>query len=359
MDGAVDRIRLPVVDPVLGNLVFDALTAGPERGRLVLLLHGFPQNAYMWRAQLPALAAAGYRAVAVDQRGYSPAARPGAVAAYTPAALVADTLAIADLLGGTRGARVDLVGHDWGGVVAWHVAATHPHRLRTLTVVSTPHPAALSAALASGGDQRARSSYIALFRQPGKAERVLLEDDARRLRTMFAVTGLPACDDYVAPMTQSGALRAALNWYRAAKREDAAGEVSVRTLYVWGEDDPALGREAAEATAQHVHGPYRFVRLPGVGHWVPETAGEQLTKLLLDHLAAGGALEGYTRRPGRRGLPRSRGHRRQRPGVGAGRGCAARCPPLPVRLRLCPARARLRQPTRPGRTRRRAAPRPR
>ena len=149
VDGAFERIRLPVVDPVSGSLVFDALAAGPPAGRLVLLLHGFPQNAHMWRAQLRALAAAGYRAVAVDQRGYSPEARPDAVAAYTPADLVADTLAFADLLGGTRGARVDLVGHDWGGVVAWHVAAGHPERLRTLTVVSTPHPAALSAALAS------------------------------------------------------------------------------------------------------------------------------------------------------------------------------------------------------------------
>jgi pimeloyl-ACP methyl ester carboxylesterase len=293
VDGAFDRIRLPVVDPVLGNLVFDALAAGPQQGRVVLLLHGFPQDARMWRAQLRALAAAGYRAVAVDQRGYSPGARPGDVAAYRPAALVADTLAVADLLAGTRGARVDLVGHDWGGVVAWHVAATHPHRVRTLTVVSTPHPAALSAALASDGDQRARSSYIVLLRQPGKAERVLLEDDARRLRTMLAGTGLPAGDDYVAPMTHTEALTAALNWYRAAKREDIAGEVTVPTLYVWGEDDPALGREAAEATAGHVRGPYRFVRLPGVGHWVAETAGEQLTKLLLEHLAAGGAGEAY------------------------------------------------------------------
>ncbi|MGZ4664141.1 MAG: alpha/beta fold hydrolase [Frankiaceae bacterium] len=293
VDSAFERIRLPVVDPVSGSLTFDALAAGPPAGRLVLLLHGFPQNALMWRAQLRALATAGYRAVAVDQRGYSPEARPDAVAAYVPAELVADTLAVTDLLGGTSGARVDLVGHDWGGVVAWHVAAGHPERLRTLTVVSTPHPAALSAARAFAGDQAARSSYIRLFRQPGKAERVLLEDGARRLRTMLVASGLPASDDYVAPMTQLGALTSALNWYRAAKREDTAGAVTVPTLYVWGEDDPALGREAAEATAQHVRGPYRFAPLPGVGHWVPETAGEQLTKLLLEHLAAGGAHEAH------------------------------------------------------------------
>ena len=220
MYGAFEHIRLPVVDPVSGNLVFDALAAGPKRGRLVVLLHGFPQNARMWRAQLRALAPAGYRAVAVDQRGYSPDARPADVAAYTPAALVADTLAFADLLGGPGG-RFDLVGHDWGGVVAWHVAATHPHRLRTITVVSTPHPAALSAALASGGDQQARSSYIGLFRQPGKAEQVLLEDDARRLRA--TIPGLHAGEDYVAPLTQPGALTGALNWYRAARRGDTAG----------------------------------------------------------------------------------------------------------------------------------------
>jgi pimeloyl-ACP methyl ester carboxylesterase len=285
VDEAPRRISLPVVDPVLGGLVFDAWAAGPADGRLVLLLHGFPQNAHMWRAQLGALAAAGYRAVAVDQRGYSPGARPDSVPAYEPAHLVADTLAFADLLAGSPAAPVDLVGHDWGGVVAWHLAASHPGRLRTLTVVSTPHPAALSAALASGGDQRARSSYIRLFRQPGIAEQVLLEEGARRLRTMFVATGLPDCEDYVARMAEPGALTPALNWYRAAKRSDTAGEVSVPTLYVWGESDPALGREAAEATAGYVRGQYRFEPLAGVGHWVPETAAETLTALLLDHLA--------------------------------------------------------------------------
>ena len=288
VDEAFERIRLPVVDPVLGAVVFDGLAAGAPQGRVVLLLHGFPQSAAMWRGQLGALGAAGYRAVAIDQRGYSPDARPVPVPSYESAHLVADTLSFADLLGGTPGAAVDLVGHDWGGFVAWHVAARHPERVRTLTVVSTPHPAALSQALTSGGDQTARSAYIRLFRQPGEAERVLLEGDARRLRTMFVASGLPACDGYVDRMTEPGALTAALNWYRAAKRGDTPGEVTVPTLYVWGDGDPALGREAAEGTAAHVRGPYRFEPLPGVGHWVPETASSLFTTLLLEHLAAYG-----------------------------------------------------------------------
>ena len=119
--------------------VFRARVAGPERGRVVILLHGFPQTSRCWDHQVTALANGGYRAVAFDQRGYSPGARPTDVAAYKPAALVRDTLQIADAVGADQ---FDLVGHDFGGMVAWMVAGHHPDRVRTLTVASTPHPAA-------------------------------------------------------------------------------------------------------------------------------------------------------------------------------------------------------------------------
>src|SRR5207302_917343 len=143
-------------------------------GELVLLLHGFPQSSWEWRSQLKALGDAGYRAVAPDQRGYSRRARPPGVEQYRIEHLVADVLAIADWLGGHR---FHLVGHDWGAAVAWQVAGRHADRLRTLTPVSVPHPAAFSTAL-QGDDQRDRSSYIDFFRQPDKPEEVLLREGA-------------------------------------------------------------------------------------------------------------------------------------------------------------------------------------
>src|SRR5205807_311759 len=141
-------------------------------------------------------------------------ARPEGVEHYRPAQLVADVLAIADWLGGHR---FHLVGHDWGGAVAWGLAGHHPDRLRTLTVVSTPHPYALREARhAEDDDQRERMSYVDLFRMPGKAEATMLEDDGMRLRTMLAGAGPDdAIEEYVRVMREPGALTAALNWYRA------------------------------------------------------------------------------------------------------------------------------------------------
>ena len=121
------------VELAVGDLVFDARAEGPADGELVLLLHGFPQTSLSWRHQLGALAAAGYRAVAPDQRGYSPGARPADVAEYRIERLVGDVLGFADALGVER---FHLVGHDWGGAVAWQVAGRHPERLRTVTSLS-------------------------------------------------------------------------------------------------------------------------------------------------------------------------------------------------------------------------------
>jgi pimeloyl-ACP methyl ester carboxylesterase len=256
----------------------------------VLLLHGFPQSSWSWRRQLTRLAAGGYRAVAPDQRGYAPGARPGAVADYAVPHLVADVLAIADTM---EMPTFDLVGHDWGGMVAWVVASRHADRVRSLTVVSTPHPEALRAALSGRDrDQVERSAYLALFQRPEDPERLLLGDDGTGsgLRRMFESTGLDPsyAEEYVAPLIQPGALTAALNWYRAMDRADVEGlaPVIVPTRYVWSTGDLALGRVAAESTAEWVAGRYRFDVLDGVSHWIPEEAPEDLNRLLLEHLSS-------------------------------------------------------------------------
>jgi pimeloyl-ACP methyl ester carboxylesterase len=271
------------VELAVGDLVFDARADGPEDGELVLLLHGFPQTSFSWRHQLPALAAAGFQAVAPDQRGYSPRARPADVTSYRADRYVDDVLGLADILDADR---FHLVGHDFGGFVAWDVASHHPERISTLTVVSTPHPAPFSRSILEGGEQRERSSYMLFFRSP-EAEAFFLDNDAGGLRGIYEASGLAEYDEYVRVLTQPGAMTGALNWYRAVDRSAAAriGAITTPTLYVWSTNDPALGREAAEATAQHVDGPYRFEVLEGVSHWIPEEAPEALNALLIDHLA--------------------------------------------------------------------------
>jgi len=279
------------------GLTFRALVTGPDEGRPVLFLHGFPQTSYSWHHQLEAVGGAGYRGLAFDQRGYSPGARPSGVAGYRIEELVADVLAVADRTGWER---FDLVGHDWGAMVAWVVAGLHPERVRTLCAVSVPHPRAFAAAFAGTGgdggeDQRRRSSYIDVFRaEGGVAERALLGEDGsgEGLRAMFRASGLdPGAAEvevFVAAMLEPGAMTAALNWYRATDPAALAGvgAITVPTLYVWSTEDVALGRAGAEATVDWVSGPYRFEVLTGVSHWIPETAPRELSRMLLEHLGA-------------------------------------------------------------------------
>ena len=273
----------------VGDLTFDVRADGPEDGRPVLLLHGFPQTSASWAAVTPLLTEAGLRTYAPDQLGYSPGARPAEVDAYASTNLAQVT---ADLMTAMDVPRADVVGHDWGANVAWTLAAWHPDRVRSLTTVSVPHPAAYTAAYRADPEQKERSGYIRLFWQAGKAEEVLLADDARRLRRMLSggdvASGVPAeaIEEYVAVLTAPGALTAALNWYRAMGLGPKVEPVDVPTTYVWSDGDVAIGRTAAEACSDHVTGDYRFVELPGITHWIPEQAPERLATAILDRIAS-------------------------------------------------------------------------
>jgi pimeloyl-ACP methyl ester carboxylesterase len=272
----------------LGEHVFDALAAGPADGDLVLLLHGYPEFADCWTEELAALGAAGYRAVAVDQRGYSPGARPTSISDYVVDNLVADALGFADSLGG---GTFHLVCHDWGGIVGWALAGAHSDRLKSFTVLATPHPQALHAAIASDEDQSNRVNYVRYFRaEVGGAEQGFLADDAARLRAAYGgAVSADLVESNVKRFSEPGALTAALSWYRAVPNDDLdipCGRVAAPTLYIWGSEDVALGRLAAETTKDWVDGPYRFVELPGASHWLPEESADKVIPLMLEHLAA-------------------------------------------------------------------------
>jgi len=273
----------------VGDLTFEVRVDGPEDGRPVLLLHGFPETSLSWASVTPLLTEAGLRTYAPDQLGYSPGARPDEVAAYSTPSLAQVT---ADLMTALDVPRADVVGHDWGANVAWALAGWHPDRVRSLTAVSVPHPAAYTVAYRTDPEQKERSAYIRLFWQPGKAEEVLLADDGRRLRRMLSggegESGIPAeaIEQYVSVLSAPGALTAALNWYRAMSSGDRVDPVGVPTTYVWSDGDVAIGRTAAEACANYVTGDYRFVELPGVTHWIPEQAPDQLAAAILERIAS-------------------------------------------------------------------------
>jgi pimeloyl-ACP methyl ester carboxylesterase len=274
------RLEVPV--PV-GTLDVDE--AGPADGPLVVLLHGFPQTPASWDQVLPGLAAAGLRVAAPAQRGYSPRARPPSSRDYGIEALAADVLAVADHLGA---GRFSVVGHDWGGAVAWWLGVTAPERVQTVTSLATPHPAAM-ARVALRSTQALRSLYIPFFRLPVVPERVLLAGGGSVLDRALRSSGLDEAraTTYVDAMRAPGALTAALNWYRAASPGTLGrlGPVDRPTLYVWGNRDTALGRAAATATAAHVAGPYRFEELDAP-HWLPEVEPERVTALVREHLEA-------------------------------------------------------------------------
>lgn len=263
---------------------FDAIAAGPEDGRPVLLLHGFPEAAIAWEDVLYRLDREGIRAVAPDQRGYSPGVRPENPQDYGVDDLVGDVIAIADELGW---GRFDLVGHDWGAAVAWHTAEQHPDRLRTLTAVSTPHPAALAQAYKTDEDQHMRSQYMTEWRQARTTERRMSENNFEAIRQMFDYRVTPGrIAEYIQRLSEPGALTAALNWYRAGKPHARIDKIDVPTLYVWSTEDVAFGSVAALDTENWVGAAYRFEMFEDVTHWIPEEVPDALTAVLLEHLAA-------------------------------------------------------------------------
>jgi len=265
------------------GLRFDVTDSGPVGGDVVVLLHGFPADRTSWDRVAARLHEAGLRTLAPDQRGYCTGARPAEREAYRLEELVADVLALVDASGREQ---VHLVGHDWGGAVAWLVAANHPERVASLTVLSTPHPAAMSRALRGGLEQKRKSWYMAAFQVPWVPERAL----AASFHSVLARTGLPTEDRrrYAVRLARADALTGPINWYRAARDSHvAAHRVEVPTTYVWGSRDPFLGRTAAELTREHVGADYELVELDA-GHWLPEARDADSAAAIVARVARAG-----------------------------------------------------------------------
>jgi pimeloyl-ACP methyl ester carboxylesterase len=265
-----------------GNLTFDVRDSGPPDGEAVVLLHGFPQDSTSWLTVEPLLHAAGLRTLAPDQRGYSPGARPPGRRAYVSSELAADVVALLDAAGLSR---AHVVGHDWGGSVAWSVAGSFPSRFSTVTVLSTPHPAALIRVMTSSS-QGLKSWYMGAMQVPFVPEQLL----ARVMSPMLRRSGLPAesAQHYADRFRFPSSLTGPVNWYRAlpfSLREGAGHRVGIPATYVWGAHDPFLGRAAAEATRAYVKADYDFVELKA-GHWLPETHAAEVAQAVISRVSA-------------------------------------------------------------------------
>jgi len=267
----------------IGEHSFTVDVAGPANGAPVLLLHGFPQTRHMWRDQLDALGRRGYRAIAPDQRGYSAGARPADVEAYATGLLIADALALMDAFGAPR---FHLVGHDWGGQIAWLIAAGHAERVRSLSIFSRPHPAAFARALREDPLQAERSGHHRAFRE-GDAVARMRQAGLKPLRDALDRQGVPAAEVaiYMETLMQPGAIEGAMNWYRASGLvAEATAKIVAPTLYVWGRDDATVGAAAAALTEQYVTGSYRFEAIDGAGHFLIDQFPRRASDLIVEHL---------------------------------------------------------------------------
>lgn len=290
----LDGTGIEQIEITIDDFSFDVLTAGPSTGTPVLLLHGFPNTNYQWRAQITALADAGFSVFAPNQRGYSSGARPEDVGSYSSDKLVEDIRGIVDAL---NWEAFHLIGHDWGAFIAWEFAGIYPDRLLTLIPISVPHPEAFALALADpNGVQAEMSSYVEFFRQVDSTN-AFLADDAALLKNIYESAGLTAkeMEPYLEVLGFEKALDSALNWYRAndfsppvdqmTKRRSTIPDISVPTMYIWSTQDTALGEQAAALTKNFVSGEYKYEVFKGVNHWVSEVAPEQLNAVILDFLA--------------------------------------------------------------------------
>lgn len=262
--------------------------AGPEDGRLVILLHGFPEFWFGWRHQIGALAGDGYRVVAPDQRGYNKSAKPEDVAAYDIDILAADVIGLADAIGRRSFA---IVGHDWGGAVGWWAVSRYPDRIERFVALNISHPAVWKDAIRNNPAQRKMSRYVGFFQLPWLPEFVLRWGNFKSLTSALRQSRRPVTDadlaKYRAAWSEPGALTAMLNWYRAIvpKRVPAGSPplITVPVLVIWGVRDAYLRPELAD-TSLKLCTNASATYLDEATHWVQHDAPERVNELLLKFL---------------------------------------------------------------------------
>lgn len=250
-------------------------------GAPVLLLHGFPDSSALWRDVTPRLVAGGCRCIVPDLRGFGDSDAPRGVSAYVLDAVLGDVIGLLDALGV---ARAHVVGHDWGAIVGWLLAARHPGRIASLTAVSVGHPSAFRRA---GLEQKLRSWYVLAFQARGLAELAVRARNFALLRAMSAHH--PEADRWAADLARPGRLTAGLAWYRAnflRLLTMPVPMVRVPVLGVWSPGDVALAEDQMTGSQRFVDAAFRYERIEGVSHWIPLDAPDRLAALVLEWVGA-------------------------------------------------------------------------
>jgi pimeloyl-ACP methyl ester carboxylesterase len=271
----------------VNNLTFDCYVSGNESDPLVLLLHGFPETAHMWLSLMDELADAGFYCVAPNQRGYSKGARPRGKKHYTLSKLSADVLGMVQALGREQ---FHLIGHDWGAAIGWKVVHDHPAKILSWTGLSVPHLQAFFGAVAKDKDQRQRSRYMSAFQFPLLPEMNIRKNDFRIFRRLWKYSSKIEVENYLSVFRDKKTLTAALNYYRAngglvkrAMQSQIIGDITVPTLFIWGENDKAIGPVSVENGHKYMKGYYKFLPLEA-GHWLIQTKYEEIHVAVKEHL---------------------------------------------------------------------------
>ena len=264
--------------------------AGPKSGVPVVLLHGFPEFWYGWRKQIPALVEAGCRVIVPDQRGYNLSDKPKSVKEYDVYTLVEDIIGLIDALGYEK---VNLVGHDWGAIVAWTLANKYPERLHRLGIMTAPHPAVMRRFLRRDLEQFRRSWYVLFFQLPWIPEAGLRANDWRATVRSLRYTSKPnSFTDadilkYKEAWMQPGEMTATLNYYRAIVRYQPAmpkdPRIKVPTLMMWGMKDFALSHRMARPSMDYVD-EGNLILFPEATHWVHLDAADEVNHYLIDFI---------------------------------------------------------------------------
>ena len=270
-----------------GDVSLQAVAAGPHDGPVIVLLHGFPEFWYGWRRQIEPLAAAGFRVIVPEQRGYNLSGKPDGVSAYALTELVSDVIAIADQLGREK---IFIAGHDWGAAVAWSTALLHPQRIAKLAVLNVPHPSVMRKFLSTRPRQLLRSWYMFFFQLPWLPEAVFSAFNFRigsRALLRFSRPGTFSEEDlaqYRAAWSQPGALTGMINWYRALFRTRVKFPdkiVRVPTRILWGERDAFLLAEMARESLRYCTNAELFT-FANATHWLQHEEPARVSELLID-----------------------------------------------------------------------------
>lgn len=264
------------------DLVFSYLDIGPTDGPVVVLLHGFPANAESWLPVAEKLANKNYRVIIPEQRGYTEQARPRKRRDYRLDILVGDLYALSVHLGCKK---IHLVGHDWGGIVAWAFADKHTDLLLSLIVMSTPHPRAFLRSLPQSR-QLYKARHVLFFQLPWLPEWVLSKKGGDELKQALMRTGLKPklAAQYAKQMQDRGRLRGALHWYRALPlnlSSKSIHTITVPTLYIYGNQDSYVSQHAAQFTKKYLNNNSRLEQLANETHWMPEQSPDLLADMIL------------------------------------------------------------------------------